>query len=162
MRRIILVAAVMFLAGCGGQQAEQEATVERTVVETVEVTEERTMPEVPLQDYEVVEQTDHPIEGSGFTRTDYLIYATHDRDLQQIADKLREDGGHDMVQLVAINGPGGDPVGRAYSYASPEVEQAAATEVDQVVDDLIREQCQTWDTETLGEPPPEWNCEQFQ
>jgi hypothetical protein len=46
VRRVFLMAAVIFLAGCGGQEAGQgeETTVEKTVVRTVEVTSEYTAP----------------------------------------------------------------------------------------------------------------------
>lgn len=120
--------------------------------------EPRVFEQTPTQDYEIAERTQEPITGTGYTQAHYTIYATHGGDLQQIADELRQEGGHDMVVLEATNGPEGDYIGSASSYATPRVERAFAAKVKGEIDELIQEQCAEWDTELLGPPPETWNC----
>ena len=72
------------------------------------------------------------------------------------------------AQLVHLLGREGF-VGAQYATSASanveeEVEKAMANDgiyivpIEAMVEDMIEQECASWDTTTLGTPPPEWDC----
>ena len=198
MRGTILVIVFfvnVFLVGCGEEQAaqnEETTVVEKTVVETVEVTQEETVEEASVPPYTATAEQDCPPEvGHDATCVSLSSDATSAEDIEAITQDLREQNPDtNLVVSVYPNEPTADMSGMGYAFADEEAAQAVldatypeeATlkpKVSEVmandgvyvisiadeVDTMVQEECENWteeDTELLGPPPEEWNCEQFQ
>lgn len=177
---VVLALFLLGVAGCGGQESG-------TPIEEAEQAQdaEQAAPEPPanLPDYDVTAEQE--VEQAGQSVTNYSVStdATSEEDLRDLTLHFRSESPDADAVVVSFypNEPMAEISGGGYAFADEEAARAvmgpgyadgdiakimddgglliiAATEF---IDEAIQEQCQTWDYEALGDPPPEWECERF-
>ncbi|PLS86332.1 MAG: hypothetical protein CYG60_07810 [Actinobacteria bacterium] len=125
----------------------------------------------PEERYEAVSVTEGTAayEGPQGAATVYATSPTEGGMQAFVEQLLAENPEYDM--MIANFYPEGQEqapanlIGVRYAFASPEIKQAFYGDVEGSIDDIIAEQCASWtpeDYESLGPPPAEWNCEQYQ
>ena len=182
--RALTVLALFFLgvAGCGGGGEAGTPIEEAEQVRDAEQAEPQ--PPADLPEYDVTAEQEVEQAGQGVKNYSVSTDATSEEDLRDLTLFFRSESPDADAVVVSFypNEPTAEPSGGGYAFASEEAARAvmgpgyadgdiarimddgglliiAATEF---IDEAIEEQCRSWDYETLGDPPPEWECERFQ
>ena len=183
MKRLSVVLLVLTLAslglGCGGAETPVERAEEREGVEEA-------APPADLPDYEVTKEESGELVGRDAKIYSVSTDATSEEDLRALTQFFRSESPNVDVLSVSYysSEPTAEMSGAGYWFSDEaaanavlssmypaeadiqaEVDEAMSNgglyifPITETVDDMIAEQCRTWDYETLGDPPPEWQCE---
>jgi len=156
----------------GQAAAAREEERRGRLAERVEITQPSGVPP-----YEILAESPYGANDATMTVS---TEATSEPDMRLVAEDLRYENQEYDALTVTFTRPsaGGAPSEsgsaivfntreaalRSIRYSPDELEAVFAEDNGVLVlsnEDMIREQCGTWDYETLGDPPPEWNCEQY-
>lgn len=186
---LILLLSMAFSTACGGQEASNppeerpedkppETTSEPTQAPprnaeeaAADAAKKRAAEQGITAGYQVVSVTDGTTAYQGPQgAADVYAGAPTEAGMQDLTKRLLDEHPEYDVMTASFY-RAGEPmstsslIGVRYAFDSPAVEQKFYSDLEGSMDDMIREQCANWtpeDYETLGPPPPEWNCEQYQ
>lgn len=156
----------------GQAAAAREEERRDRLAERVEITRPSGVPP-----YEILAESPY---GANEATMTVSTEATSEPDMRLVAEDLRYENQRYDALTITFTRPstGGAPTEtgsaivfntreaalRSIRY-SPDQLEAVFEEKNGILvlsnESLIAEQCRTWDYETLGEPPPEWDCEQY-
>jgi hypothetical protein len=180
---IIVLVSLYALVGCQQQASAPKAPEKKNVEEAVE--EIQVPANVPA--HEITKDEEVALSGLTERSVSVSTDVTSEGDLGAITRKLWVDTDADTLQVTFFpNEPMAESVGSGMAFvseeaarttfraisaqgASPEaieedVRQAMRNDgiyviaTEEMIDDIIEEECANWDRAAMGSPPPEWDC----